>query len=152
MGNHFHPFVVKRRIIADDHKTTKSTQSLPGLCNPWDGSQGPTKELVHVLRNPSFWSCRCDESTSNIAASFWSTLTLFEQKEASVLVNQQTKNKENVFNLTFCQVEGSGQVHEEETETKISDAYFPVQFSNNINTYMKSYKQFITKVKQLGIY
>lgn len=65
-------------MITND-KTTNQL-SLPGLCKPCDGSQGPTKELVHVLRNPSFCNCRCDESTSNIAASFWSTFTLFEQK------------------------------------------------------------------------
>jgi len=126
--------------------------TLPGLCKPWDGSQGPTKELVHVLRNPSFCSCRCDESTSKFAASFWSTFTLFKQKAASILLNQGTKSKENEFDLTFCQVEGLGQVHEDETGTMISDANFPVQFSNNIYTHKKTWKQFIKEVKQLGIY
>jgi len=58
-------------------------------------------------------------------------------KAASILLNQGIKTKENAFNLTFCQVEGSGPVHEEETGTMIFDADFPVQFSNNIHTHIR---------------
>ncbi|WVZ08110.1 hypothetical protein V8G54_021456 [Vigna mungo] len=82
----------------------------------------------------TFCSCRCDESTSKFAASFWSTFTLFKHKLALILLSQGTKTKENAFNLTFYQVEGLGQVHEVDTGTMISDADFPVQFSNNIYT------------------
>jgi len=77
--------------------------------------------------------------------------TLLNQA-ASILLNQGAKTKENAFKLTFCQVEGLGPVHGEETGTMISDADSPVQFSNNIYTHKKTYKQFITEVKQLGIY
>ncbi|WVZ00714.1 hypothetical protein V8G54_026783 [Vigna mungo] len=53
--------------------------------------------------------------------------------------------------LHFYQVEGLGQVHEVDTGTMISDADFPVQFSNNIYTHKKTWKQFIKK-KQVGRY
>lgn len=46
-------------------------------------------------------------------------------------MNQKERERENIFNPTFCRVEGSYQVHEGETETMISDADYPVQISNN---------------------
>jgi hypothetical protein len=42
------------------------------------------------------------------------------------------KEKNRKYIPTFCQVEGSDQVREGETETMISDADYPVQISNNI--------------------
>lgn len=53
-------------------------KGLPGLCRPWDGSQGPTKELPHVLRNPSFCNCKWDERTNCAAKSLWFNFALWK--------------------------------------------------------------------------
>lgn len=66
-------------------------------------------------------------------------------------MNQKKKRKrENIFNLTFYQVEGSDQVHAEETETMISDADHPVEISN-IYTY-KDEQVNLNKMERVGIY